>query len=1142
MTIPPPPIDPRTETEIAKQVQDLLAVYAPDWQEFAPTTHKPQGVSAALIHVFARFAGIIIQRLNQVPDKNFLAFLDLLGASLLPPQPARAPLTFSLTAGSVIDGIVPAGTQVAAPPAAGEKEPVIFETDRELVVTAAELVSILSRHPELDQYADYSPITKPDSFLEVPVFQGNRPIEHILYLGDRLLLSFPQMSNLSLTFTLTSQAPLEDERVLKWEFWNGTAWQEKTSTRDSTQQLRQSGTIDFENIQVVPLGQVNSLESRWLRSRLTTPIRSAAQPQVGMVRPSQLPQIATVTLQAQLNRSGLAIEAAFTNLLPLDLSKPFLPLGEKPKFADTLYLANPEAFSKSEAKITLQVALVNPVDVGMPATNPSSNPELKLQWEFWDGQSWVAIGRSTPSGSQAGVSPDFQDDTLAFTRRPDAKPIQVTFTLPGDRQPKATTINGRESFWLRVQIIAGNYGKEAQYRLKTPERPEDGYILDPATFAPPLLQSVTVDYELTTAAAPEQVFTYNDFVYTPISSSSSFQPFQPTQDIQPTLYFGLTLPQERQNFPNRPISLFCQTSGWQYGENLVPISPTHSQKYGASGARVTHKFRLTNTTSAPVQFWLSTLGTRWDTTLIPPLPQEAGGDPQPITLAVGESLQAVQVTIPAANTAVGDRDRGFLQLRTTEQPPLIYNATLETVVGPEIPPAERLQLSWQYWRGTEWAKLLVHDNSENLTRPGLIEFLPPSDFSIKEDFQLPPRYWLRVVWEKGDYQVEPRLSRVLLNTTMAAQTATIRSEILGSSDGTENQRFYTTRSPVLPGQQLQVQESEMPSADEQAILISQEGEDAIASLVDATGRPHEIWVRWHEVPDFYGSGPRDRHYILDHLTGEIQFGDGLNGLIPPLAGNLRLASYQTGGGIAGNKPANTIVQLKTTVPYVDKVTNTVAATGGAEAETLDSLRDRTPRTIRHGGRAVSLEDYADLAMLASPEVARVKCVPLRNLIDDPLDTKPPLPGEVSVIIVPRSNKAKPLPSWELIRHVQSFLVAHQMPTANLSVVGPLYISVNVTTEIALTALAGASAVEQAVEQKLASFLHPLTGGLDAAGWDFGREPYKSDFYALIEAIPGVDHINLLDVDDTEDQPGAKQTGRFLVYSGRHTIRLTFEES
>src|SRR3954465_2413784 len=123
-----PKIDPRTAPDIARQVRSLLEEYT------GAKFDAEKGAAAALINIFARYSELIVERLNRVPEKNFLAFLDLLGASPLPPQPARAPLTFTLSEGSAVDTVVPAGTQVAAAPAEGETGPAIFETERELVV------------------------------------------------------------------------------------------------------------------------------------------------------------------------------------------------------------------------------------------------------------------------------------------------------------------------------------------------------------------------------------------------------------------------------------------------------------------------------------------------------------------------------------------------------------------------------------------------------------------------------------------------------------------------------------------------------------------------------------------------------------------------------------------------------------------------------------------------------------------------------------------------------------------------------------------------------------------------------------------------------------------------------------------------
>ena len=1015
----------------------------------------------------------------------------------------------------------------------GSRDPVIFETERELTVTAAQLAALFVRNPEQDTYADNSALITSPVGLEALVFQGNRRIEHVIYIGHSQLLGFPVIANLRLTFNLTS--PPRDTRILQWEVWDGSQWQDKTPppAQDRTNALQQSGTIEFGAMTAVPSSPVNALQNRWLRCRLLTPITQSAEPQAGMERASQLPRIQTIQMTVDLNRTGLASEAAFANLLPVDVSKDFFPFGEKPKFGDTFWLAQREAFSMAGATITLQITLVNPTGSALVSPPPvRASADLTLRWEVWNGIEWLLMGISTLTGPQPPIANAFTDTTRALTVTG-----QVSFTLPA--QVAATPINGMENFWLRVRISSGNYGQEARYEPREPNNPGAGYNFFPATFAAPVIRSIRVNYALSAGAPPEAVQTFNDFVYkdsTLISNdpTRSFAPFCPTQDRQPTMYLGLTLPLDRLTFPNRTISLFSRTAEFTYGERAAPLSPDRSTQFGTPASVVRHTFFVRNATPLPARFTFSILGTKWQPAPVPPPAIDLD------TEGAKEQEVEVQVTIPNG-TPLGSSDRGFLKLEISTQKGIEYTADFVTFAGAEAVPSERLRLVWEYWNGQKWSVLTVRDDTENFTRPGLIEFLAPPDFTTRREFGQPPRYWLRVRWEKGEYVLAPRLRWMLLNTTTALQTVTIRNEVLGSSDGSSEQTFRPTRTPILLGQRLEVREPEMPAAAELEVITREEGTDAITLIPDVAGRPKEIWVRWHEVSDFYGSGPRDRHYVLDHLSGEMRTGDGLHGLIPPIGrGNMRLVRYQVGGGDAGNKPPGTIVQLKTTVPYVDKVTNREASAGGADAETLDSLLLRAPRTIRHGSRAVTIEDYEDLAMLASPKVARARCIPLRNLLADPLGTQPTVRGEVSVIVVPRSHEAKPQPSLELLSRVQEFLENNSVPTAHISVVGPLYVRVDVNAQIALVSLEGASAVEQAVRQKLASFLHPLTGGLDGAGWDFGRKPHHSDVYALIEAVPGVDHIRSLVINEIEDQSGVSTTGRFLVFSGTHTINLVFE--
>src|SRR5437763_16665547 len=137
---PAPKIDPRSAQDISRQLRKLLAVYAPQWKEASSS-----GLSAALVGIFSRFSEIVIQRLNKTPEKNLLAYLDMLGLSVLPPQPARVPLTFFLTSGSLTDALVPTGSQVASKPVERDAGPFGFETERAWTIGVPRLGATSSR-------------------------------------------------------------------------------------------------------------------------------------------------------------------------------------------------------------------------------------------------------------------------------------------------------------------------------------------------------------------------------------------------------------------------------------------------------------------------------------------------------------------------------------------------------------------------------------------------------------------------------------------------------------------------------------------------------------------------------------------------------------------------------------------------------------------------------------------------------------------------------------------------------------------------------------------------------------------------------------------------------------------------------------
>ena len=138
--IVPPDLDDRTWQNLVDQMRALIPKYAPQW-----TDHNPSDLGITLIELFAWLGEGIIFRLNQTPEKNYLAFLNLLGITRDPPAPARTFLTCTSSAADPVT--VPAGTQAQTLDPAGGR-PVVFETDEDAVSSPAVLTAALALDPQ----------------------------------------------------------------------------------------------------------------------------------------------------------------------------------------------------------------------------------------------------------------------------------------------------------------------------------------------------------------------------------------------------------------------------------------------------------------------------------------------------------------------------------------------------------------------------------------------------------------------------------------------------------------------------------------------------------------------------------------------------------------------------------------------------------------------------------------------------------------------------------------------------------------------------------------------------------------------------------------------------------------------------------
>jgi predicted phage baseplate assembly protein len=354
----------------------------------------------------------------------------------------------------------------------------------------------------------------------------------------------------------------------------------------------------------------------------------------------------------------------------------------------------------------------------------------------------------------------------------------------------------------------------------------------------------------------------------------------------------------------------------------------------------------------------------------------------------------------------------------------------------------------------------------------------------------------------------------------------VHSEILGRSDGTPAQRFALQRRPVV-------------------------APDAPLTLTVLVGEEEQSWT---EVQHFALSGPKDWHFRIDAYAGDLYFGPALrmvggglqlHGAIPPPGAVLRLESYRTGGGQAGNVARGQVRVLKTSIPYVSRVENRSPAIGGADAETLDDAKARGPLLLRSRGRAVTAEDFEELARDVAPDAARVHCVAEEGTTSG-----------VRVLVVPHVasddighiERDDLNPPWQILERISNSLDERRLVGTRLLVQPPDYLWLTAVVSLSSRPRFHPKEVHKDVLGALYRLYHPLIGGPDGKGWPFGRSVQAQEVHAALARIPGVDmsrevHVELFSAEADSGRPLAAvermdlpETG--LVFSHNHQVAVT----
>jgi len=298
-------------------------------------------------------------------------------------------------------------------------------------------------------------------------------------------------------------------------------------------------------------------------------------------------------------------------------------------------------------------------------------------------------------------------------------------------------------------------------------------------------------------------------------------------------------------------------------------------------------------------------------------------------------------------------------------------------------------------------------------------------FTTLEEVTVPPNGSIQAWAEHGE-------NVALRAENIATNSSDISGELLGTSSGLPNQLFVLSENEVV--------------------------EDTIEVYVQS-GDVYELWEKVTQLTDF---GPFDAVYstqLDENNFVYILFGDGVSGFIPNATSSIK-AVYRVGGGVIGNISSDIISNIDkipgltqvdtaliashiTVSNPADDFNPTSVGTGGSEPEDNSSIRVNASRALKSSGRAVSLQDYSDLALLvknvgkanAVSEIwtsVTVYVAPVRNIGD--LDV---YPGKT----IDNLNLTE---EWtNLQRDTQNFFEGKTLLGSTLTVAPPVYVPVAV---------------------------------------------------------------------------------------------------
>ncbi len=369
---------------------------------------------------------------------------------------------------------------------------------------------------------------------------------------------------------------------------------------------------------------------------------------------------------------------------------------------------------------------------------------------------------------------------------------------------------------------------------------------------------------------------------------------------------------------------------------------------------------------------------------------------------------------------------------------------------------------------------------------GQVQGLTPGRYLIVEDSSGAEAVRIMTISYQGghtDIDLDAALSReyaladtvVLGNVVEITHGESVLENPLGSGDQSQaNQTFQLNQSPTT-------------------FVHDPEGARGISDTL-------QVFVGdelWAEVDSLANSGADDHHVMVtidEDQNMSFEGGDGRFGAKFPTGLNNISAQYRHGSGIAGNLERNTITAMAAPLAFLQSSRNPVASSGGADPQDLETTRQMAPIAVRTVDRAVTLQDYQDLA-LSYAGIAKANVQSVR------------IDGRKIIDLVVATTGGFPL-SGPLHDSLSAFLQDNSSPTQLVQIRDYQPVAVRLSLEVHVLPNYLRAETGVRVQQSLGSGLAAdgTQGYFNFDQRSLGGALYLSDIYAQVEAIEGVDFL------------------------------------